>query len=869
MTKSITMLGLLAALCVWPLGCNEDNENKPAPEAHEVATKADGPLAGQNVLLITLDTTRANRLGCYGYDKAATPALDGIASSGVLFEQAFSQVPLTLPSHTSIMTGKYPREHGIRDNNQGGLNPNLDTLAQAFKRHGYRTAAFLGAFVLDSHYGLNRGFEVYNDDMVTSKIGVQPAEWQNPGNIVADRALAWLDTVKDQPFFAWVHFYDPHEPYAPPAPFDAQFDDPYDGEIAFMDTQIKRLTDWLASNGLDKRTLLVLVGDHGEAFKSEHGEHGHSFFLYDTNIHVPMIFNDSKLKGAGTRVPAIVELVDVYPTVMNLFGFEMKNKVLSRSLVDALEGKEIEDVASYAESQYGKDTFNWAEQRSLTTARWKYISSTIPELYDRAADPNEKRNVHVLHPDVAANMLKALKQRYAEMEEGEAAPVKDSPEVTAALRSLGYLGTNTKLIQPSKEFLTPGLEDPKDKLYIVDELKAGMAAMRQGKNDIAITLLTNVKKDCPFAAAAYSSLGMAYTRAGQPGLAEETLNELLDKDPKNYAGNVAMGDAQMQMQRPQKAIDYYRIALGSDLPYADLYGKIGVAYRTLNKTDEAIKAFKKALELMPKFPEAHFELAITLSAVGDVMGAIDHYRDAIAQQPKNPVAYYNLGLELIKAKRPKEAEDAFKSAIKLRPQYGDAMINLAILLTQQHKLDEAKDVLAKTSEISAVKCKSLYLLGVVNAQAGKIDKTVQLYEEALKCQPFDPSPVTELAAYYLTQKKPSEALRVLRLGAGKAPDNVGILTALAELLSTSPDDSVRDGSEAVEVAQKAADATKHKSPRVLRVLATALAENGKFDQALEVAQQARAIAEQRRMRKVAQRLQRDIGQYEKKQPVRE
>lgn len=865
MTKSITMLGLLGALCVWPLGCNE---NGPAPKANEVASKADGPLAGQNVLLITLDTTRANRLGCYGYDKAATPTLDRIASSGVLFEQAFSQVPLTLPSHTSIMTGKYPREHGIRDNNQGGLNPNLDTLAKAFHRHAYRTGAFVAAFVLDSHYGLDSGFDVYDDDMVTSKMGVQPAQWQNPGNVVTDRALAWLDTVKDQPFFAWVHYYDAHEPYAPPPPFDSRFDDPYDGEIAFVDTQVKRLTDWLASSGLDKRTLIVVVADHGEGFKSEHGEKGHSVFVYDTNIHVPMIFNDSKLEGSGKRVPAIVELVDVYPTVMDLFGFQRKNKVLSRSLVDALEGKEIEDVASYAESQYGKDAFNWAEQRGLTTARWKYISSTKPELFDRAADPKETRNVLVLHKDVAASMLEALKARYAQMEEGEAAPVEDSPEVTAALKSLGYLHTNNKLVEPSKEFLTPGLADPKDKLFIVEQLKAGMEAVRQGQHTIAINLLSNVKKECPYAAAAYVSLGIAYTHAGQPGLAEETLNELLDKDPKNYAGNVAMGDAQMQLQRPEQAIRYYTIALGNDLPFADLYAKLGMAYRTLGKTDDAIKSFKKALDLLPNFPDAHLQLADTLSAAGDVMGAIDHYRDAIAQRPKYAIAYYNLGLELVKVKRPKEAEEAFRSAIEQRPKYGDAMINLAIVLTQEHKLDEAKEILGKAQDVPDVKCKALYLLGVVEAQDGQVDKTVQHYEQALTCQPFDPSPVTELAAYYLTQKKPSEALRVLRLGAGKAPDNVGILTALAELLSTSPDDSVRDGSEAVEVAQKAADATKHKSPRVLRVLATALAENGKFDNALKVAQQARAMAEQRRMQQVAQQVQRDISQYEKKQPVR-
>jgi len=869
MIPRTTLLSLGIALGLLTLGCEPSEPAAQSTQSRSAALQANGPLAGHNVLLITLDTTRADRLGCYGYEDAATPALDAIASSGVLFEQAFAQVPLTLPSHTSILTGKYPREHGIRNNNQGGLSEELDSLAKAFGRYDYETGAFIAAFVLDAQYGLDRGFDVYADDMVTSKMGVQPAEWQNPADVVTDRALEWLESVKGKPFFAWVHYYDPHEPYAPPEPFRTQFDDPYDGEIAFMDTQVKRLTDWLDAGDLDERTLVVVIGDHGESFREEHGEQGHSIFCYNTNLHVPFLVKHPRLDATGTRVPAIVETVDIYPTIMDLFGFDMSEGLLSRSLVAALDGDGIEDVPSYAESHFGKDSFNWAEQRSLTTARWKYVSSTVPELFDRAEDPNEHRNIHDLAPDVAAAMLEALKARYAAMEEGEPEAVPDSPEQMAALEALGYVGAKNPLTEPSKEFLTPGLDDPKEKLIIVDRLKAGMQALKQGDHDVAVTLLKSVKEECPYSAAAYTSLGIAYLQTGKAGLAEQVLDELLHKDPTNYAANVAMGDVQLELQRPKRAVNHYKAALGTDLEYADVYAKLGVAYRELGQIDEALRNLRRAVEEMPEFPQAHLELANTLSQQGDVRGAVRHYETVIEQEPKFAVAHYNLGLELVKLGRIEEAAKRFRGALRVQPKYADAMINLAIALTNLKRLDEAREVLADARDVDAIACKALYLLGVVNAHAGRVDKTIELYEQALTCEPFDPSPVTELAAYYWQQQnQPAEALRVLRAGLEKAPQNVGILVALAELLATSRDDSVRDGSGAVLVAERAAKQTDRKDPRALRVLAAALAEAGNFDSALNVSRQARAMAEARGMRQVAQQLTKDVTRYENKQPVR-
>src|SRR3990172_4504767 len=227
-SRTLAIVGLFLAGC----------ERKPDTPA--VA----GKLTGQNVLLITLDTTRADRLGCYGYKPARTPALDALAARGTLFENAFAQVPLTLPSHCSIMTGRYPREHGVRLNGRNALGPAHPTLAGIFKEHGYDTAAFVASFVLDSRFGLERGFDTYSDDMGEVTFKTQPLEWQQPADVVTDRAIAWLDVEKDRPFFCWVHYYDPHQPYVPPQHVMKPELEPYDGELAFVDTQVKRLLDW-------------------------------------------------------------------------------------------------------------------------------------------------------------------------------------------------------------------------------------------------------------------------------------------------------------------------------------------------------------------------------------------------------------------------------------------------------------------------------------------------------------------------------------------------------------------------------------------------------------------------------------------------
>ncbi|HPJ72604.1 MAG TPA: sulfatase, partial [bacterium] len=311
-----------------------------------------------NVLLITLDTTRADRLGCYGCRWAHTPALDGLARAGWKFENAFTQVPFTLPAHATILTGRYPAGHGLRDNESGGLPGGIGTLPEIFREHGYATAAFVASFTLDKRFGLGRGFDLYDDRPDESSRGREL-----PANTVAGRALAWMEKNAGRPFFCWIHFFDPHFPYDPPSAYLGAGIDPYDGEIAFMDAQIGRILDFLDRRGLSGRTLVVAAGDHGEAL-GEHGENEHGLLVYEGSMRVPLILRIPGRTG-GIDVGRAAGLVDLAPSVLDALGWPLPAGMAGQSLLDDGSGP----GECYGESLFGFYSHRWAPLYSLTTSR--------------------------------------------------------------------------------------------------------------------------------------------------------------------------------------------------------------------------------------------------------------------------------------------------------------------------------------------------------------------------------------------------------------------------------------------------------------------------------------------------------------------
>jgi choline-sulfatase len=399
-----------------------------------------GGRPGPSILLVTFDTTRADRIGAYGHARAFTPTLDGLAREGVLFEHAVAPAPITLPAHASILTGVSPAEHGVRDNTIFFLGPAARLVSEALAEHGWRTGAFVGSFVLDARFGLDQGFEVYSGPSGSDESAERPA------GAVVDAAIAWLSQLPaDAPYFAWVHFYDPHRPFAPPPLWTRRGADPYDDEIGYADEELGRLLHFLDERGLARHLLVVATADHGEAL-GEHGQESHGALLYQATLRVPLVFSGSALPAAlrGTRVPTPVSTVDVGPTLIALAGLPAAAlpAAKGRPLLDAhgvvpapAGGREI-----YFETLLPYYSFRWRAQRGLWVGDRKLIESGTPQLYAPLSDPRELHDLAGREPgrtEALRERLRAWEERHPAL--GWGAPRNASGDEIALLASLGYV----------------------------------------------------------------------------------------------------------------------------------------------------------------------------------------------------------------------------------------------------------------------------------------------------------------------------------------------------------------------------------------------------------------------------------------------
>ncbi|HEX4439679.1 MAG TPA: sulfatase, partial [Thermoanaerobaculia bacterium] len=407
-----------------------------------------GSWKGSNVLFITIDTLRADKLPAYGERGVKTPTIDALAARGTVFERCMTATPLTLPSHTTIFSGALPPRHGVRDNGAFTVPPELPLVPELLHRQGWSTGAFVAAFVLDSRWGLARGFDHYFDQFDTRKERlVSIGDIERPASEVIDAALAWLSTADPRkPFFAWIHLYDPHAPYAPPPPFDHEYaEHPYLGEIAYVDSQLARVFAFLEERRLTDRTAVVLAGDHGEGLGG-HGETAHGFFVYQETLHVPLIIAAPHSEGgraaSGARIKDVVSLADVAPTVLDLAGLPAPPTVDGRSLRPLLAGEgTLEPRPAYSETYYPRFHFGWSELSSLQDGRFKLIESTDPELYDLESDPMETKNLAASDHErylAMRRQLGTLRERW-EKSALNARPAVQDPEAVRKLASLGYL----------------------------------------------------------------------------------------------------------------------------------------------------------------------------------------------------------------------------------------------------------------------------------------------------------------------------------------------------------------------------------------------------------------------------------------------
>lgn len=640
---------------------------------------AQSPRTSANVVLITIDTLRADHVGCYGAKDVKTPTLDGLARDGVIFERAISQVPLTWPSHAAILTGTYPFQNGVQDFTGQPLAVQFQTVAQAFKRRGYATGAVVSAFVLDRSWGLGRGFDYYDD-------AFSAETFQKKDIGLVDRraeqsvahALTWLKKTPKRPFFLWLHLYDPHSPYDAPEPFRSQYKEhPYDGEIAYADHHLASLMTWLKQSKLYDSSLIVVLSDHGESL-GEHGEQEHGFFIYNSTVHIPLIVKPPVRSGIRLgRINEPVETTSVAPTLMSLAGPSaaqqdpIEKQFQSPPLFKSMNTAASQPDSAYSETFYPFSSFGWNPLHSIQTARYHYIDAPKPELYDLSVDPGETHNI-APEQTASVGVLKDKLQQilkvnpFANTSFGGSVPAQSKLNADAAekLRALGYMAYHSPV---SQEALASGnLGDPKDKLWEFNAILKATDAFQSGNDEQAKTLLAAVR----------------------------------EKDPNIYIVPFLLGETALRRKN----------------------------------WDEAATELRRCLELNPNFDQAMAGLARALINGGNGVEARSWLNKALEINPQNYRVWYELG-HLESQTGNSAAIRAYEKSIDIQPNFAPVRRDLGMLQFRQRNYPQAAKQLEKAADLGVNEAPLFNFLGISYSRTGRIQKAVASYQRALKLDP--------------------------------------------------------------------------------------------------------------------------------------
>ena len=639
-----------------------------------------------NLLLVTLDTTRADHIGAYGYAFAKTSHLDRLAAEGVRFERAVAPAPITLPSHASLFTARYPFAHGVRNNGNFYLSDGIPTLTTVLHDRGYRTAAFVSSFILDRRYGLARGFDEYDDRLDSGKRAIVNFQVERRGDVTALKANEWLDgyarEAAGRPFFLWLHLYDPHEPYRPPHPFRDMFADrPYDGEIAFDDSVVAAVMDRLDRLGLLASTVIAVVGDHGESL-GDHGEETHSMFVYESALRVPMILWRPGRLPAGTVVKPLVRVIDLAPTLLDLIGAAPALPgAEGRSLIPLINGRGAPPGSAYAETYLPLFYMNWSPLRSLQDERWKYIDAPAPELYDLDRDPQEAENLADRERPRAAALKRAL-DGVAGSGQGSMTVGRLDREALEKLAALGYVATGGGDAQPAR---LDGRADPKSMIAVFNRLRSANAALRDGRFGDAI----------------------AVARA------------VLAEDPHNAFATIIVAGAQMNQSRYRDAIAGYRAYLDLVPTSAYAHHWIAICELRLGNADRALAEEDAALAIDPHYADARVLKGGVYASRGQYEAAVRELSQAVDTDPAKAGLRLDLAKVLVDAKRFDEADAQYHRALELDPASADAHTGYGVLLATRGARDAASREFQRALELDPLHDEARFDLGKLLEEQGK------------------------------------------------------------------------------------------------------------------------------------------------------
>ena len=716
---------------------------KKGPEAEVSRWIAPLKPSDLNVLFFTLDTTRADHIGCYGYPQIKTPNIDGLAAEGILFQNATAQCPLTLPSHSSMFTGSYPFFHGVRDNGGFYLEDDRVTLAEVLRQAGWATSAFIGAFVLDSRWGIDQGFDYYYDNFDFAKYKkISLDSVQREGGEVIKAFFEWYEKSPPSRFFSWIHLYDPHTPYEPPEPYKTQYGGQeyglYDGEIAYADSLVGRVLEYLRGKGQLEKTVVVVVGDHGESL-GEHQESAHGFFIYDATVSVPLIIRIPSTELRGKKIAAQVQNIDIMPTVCELLGLPVPQAVQGQSLLALIAGRQPkQERLAYSESYYPRYHYGWSELKSLRTSRYKFIKAPRPELYDLILDPRERDNLFGRNSSLAeefARQLETLEKKALRKGIGEKGPQQLDDDTREKLMALGYIGGITSEAKLNRSGV---LGDPKDKIILYNKIKMAEGASSDREYDVALA----------------------------------RLDEVIREDPEIMEARQVRANIYLQLDRPEDAVAKCQEALKIDPEYHAAIFTLAQAYKKLKKYDEAIAGFNRALQLDPRDPKPYVNLGEIYLGTKELDQAIASFEQAISIDPEHgSLAHNSLGAAFLEKKMLERAEQELLKALEMRPRIPDAHYNLGLLYEEKGDIEKAIEEYKKEIEIHPAAHPAHFNLAILYGKTGRLREEVQELEKAVDADKSFARAYLFLAKAHLDLNENfAEAIRLAKKGLELEPE---------------------------------------------------------------------------------------------------
>jgi arylsulfatase A-like enzyme/Tfp pilus assembly protein PilF len=662
-----------------------------------LAVACSGPDAAppDSVLLVTVDTLRADRLGTYGFPLARTPRIDALAAEGVRLDDHATSAPITMPAHTSLMTALWPPAHGVRDNGNFRASPTLSTWAERMKAAGYETHAFVSAAVLDSRYGLDQGFDTYDDDLAAESAPPMFMIPDRPASRTVDRLLSWLDRWREdparRPFFVWVHLFDPHQPYELVYPWGALAPTPYDGEIAAVDEAVGRVLDGLEAAGVRDRTLVVLTADHGEGL-GEHGEKTHGFFTYQSTIRVPCILSSERLpRGVAYAAPSSV--VDVLPTALGVLGLDDGAPTQGIDLGPAIAGSVVPPLrAQYAETMMTELGFGMAPLHAIRIGTERYIRAPRPELYDIAVDPRERDDLATVRSDRVAALDAALGEILA-ASEALAPPREESPldgETEEMLRALGYVGDEVQRA-------AAGGMDPKDGLVVHQMLDDARQLVREQALDAAEAKLGELLERVPEHPSALATLGLCFSQQNRLAEARDAYERSLAAAPAQPRVMLALAQIAKRDGDRAAARSWIDGALALSPRFVEAMVFRAVLERDLDGA-EAERWFRQAIDADPDLPRVWIAWADHLFAAERYGEALAAYEKVLEKTPANFDMLLQAGLSAQRSGDAGTAEAMFARAGEVRPDHWMPPYDIACLCAQASRVDDAFDWLERAAD---------------------------------------------------------------------------------------------------------------------------------------------------------------------------